>query len=195
MDNLLGLLFCPCAQLASAVYSFDSKQMEYFLKSERLGLRCWSDEDLPLATELWRDPGVTALIGGPFTPDMVEARLRYEIAQMRDHGVQYWPMFLLADNQFVGCSGLRPYRLENRVYEIGFHLLSKFWRQGLAKEAATTVIKYGFGTVGAEALFAGHHPANNASRALLLKLDFVYTHDELLPLTGMNHPSYLLRRR
>lgn len=168
--------------------------MDYFLKSERLGFRCWSSDDLSLATELWRDRGVTALIGGPFTPDMVEARLAHEIAQMRDYGVQYWPMFRLEDDQFVGCSGLRPYRLEDRVYEIGFHLCSQFWRRGLGKEAATAVIGYAFGPLHVEALFAGHHPANRASRELLLKLGFAYTHEEPFPLTGLNHPSYLLRR-
>jgi RimJ/RimL family protein N-acetyltransferase len=168
--------------------------MDYFLKSDRLGFRCWSNDDLPLATELWRDPGVTALIGGPFKPDMVEARLAHEIALMQNYSVQYWPIFLLHDNQFVGCTGLKLYKIEDRVYEIGFHLLSKFWRQGLATEAAKVVIEYGFGQLDAKAIFAGHHPANHASRKVLLKLSFVHTHDEPYPLTGLQHPSYLLRR-
>jgi [ribosomal protein S5]-alanine N-acetyltransferase len=50
--------------------------MNYFLKSVRLGFRCWSTEDLPLVMELWGDPEVTAFIGGRFTPEMVCARHR-----------------------------------------------------------------------------------------------------------------------
>jgi ribosomal-protein-alanine N-acetyltransferase len=169
--------------------------MDYFLKSARLGFRCWSEQDLPLAQELWGDPSVTALIGGPFTPEMVRSRLAKEIAHRQASGVQYWPVFLLDDDQHVGCAGLRPYRIEEGVYELGFHLRRVFWGQGLAHEAAQAVIDYAFGTLGAHALFAGHHRANQASRGLLLKLDFIHTHEELYPPTGLMHPSYLLGRR
>ena len=166
--------------------------MDYFLKSARLGFRCWREEDLPLALALWGDAEVTALIGGPFTPEMVEARLAKEIAQMRERGLQYWPVFLLEGGQHAGCAGLRPYR--DRVYELGVHLRREFWGRGLAKEASLAIIGYAFGTLGAEALFAGHHPANEASRRLLLKLGFAHTHEELYPPTGLMHPSYLMRR-
>jgi len=166
--------------------------MDYFLKSARLGFRCWTDEDLPLALALWRDAEVTALVGGPFTPEMIRARLVTEILQMQQYGVQYWPVFLLDGNVHVGCAGLRPCRLEQRVYELGVHLHSAFWRRGLAKEASRAVIEYAFGSLGATALFAGHHPTNEPSRQLLLKLGFVRTHEELYPPTGLMHPSYLL---
>jgi len=114
---------------------------------------------------------------------------------MHGCGVQYWPIFLLDGGQHVGCAGLRPYRSERRVYELGVHLRRAFWRQGLAKEAAQACIDHAFGVLGAEALFAGHHPANEASRQLLLQLGFVHTHDELYPPTGLMHPSYWLSTR
>jgi [ribosomal protein S5]-alanine N-acetyltransferase len=168
--------------------------MDYFLQSARLGFRCWSVKDLALATELWGDPDVTALIGGPFTPEMVGARLAAEIAQMQESGVQYWPVFLRENDRHAGCAGLRPHGIERGVYELGVHLRREFWRQGLAHEASGAVIDYAFGTLGAKALFAGHHPANHSSQRLLRKLGFVYTHEELYPPTGLMHPSYLLRK-
>ena len=169
--------------------------MDYFLTSVHLGFRCWSSEDLPLAMELWGDPKVTALIGGPFTPGMVRARLVGEIAQMQEFGLQYWPVFLLDGNEHIGCAGLRPYRIEDRVYELGVHLRSAFWGRGLAKEAARSILDYGFDNLGAEAVFAGHHPSNEASRRLLLKLGFVRTHEELYSPTGLMHPSYTVRKK
>jgi [ribosomal protein S5]-alanine N-acetyltransferase len=168
--------------------------MKYFLTSRRLGFRCWTDGDLQLATELWGDPAVTALIGGPFTEQMVRARLAKEISQMRERGVQYWPIFRLDSGQHVGCAGLQPYRSKQRVYELGIHLRRAFWRQGLAQEAAQACIDYAFRVLSAEALFAGHHPANEASRQLLLRLGFVRSHEELYPPTGLMHPSYWLAR-
>jgi RimJ/RimL family protein N-acetyltransferase len=168
--------------------------MSYFLKSARLGFRFWIEEDLTLARKLWGDPEVTAYIGGPFTPTMARARLAKEIAQQKEYGMQYWPVFLLDRDQHVGCAGLRPYRREERVYELGVHLRRAFWRRGLGQEAARAVIGYAFGTLGADALFARHHPLNEPSRELLLKLGFVRTHEEIYPPTGLMHPSYLLRK-
>lgn len=165
-----------------------------FLKSEHLGFRCWTDADLPLAMALWGSVEVTALIGGPFTMKQIQTRLAEEIEQQRAAGVQYWPMFLLNQGQFVGCAGLRPYRAEERIYELGVHLRPPYWGLGLAMEASQAVITLAFDTVGAAALFAGHHPQNEASRRLLLKLGFAFTHEELYPPTGLMHPSYLLKR-
>jgi [ribosomal protein S5]-alanine N-acetyltransferase len=132
------------------------------------------------------------LIGGPFSQDEVQARLNSEIATMSEHGVQYWPILLIADDDFVGCAGLRPYKLEGKIYELGFHLRSAFWHKGLAEEAARAVIAYAFTQLRVNALFAGHHPANEASRHILQKLGFRYTHDELYPPTGLLNPSYFL---
>src|SRR5215468_5208623 len=52
-----------------------------------------------------------------------------------------------------------------------------------------------FETLGARELFAGHHPDNAASRHMLEKSGFSYTHDELYPPTGEMDPGYVLRRR
>lgn len=168
--------------------------MEYFLKTARLGFRCWSDADLPLAQELWSDGKVSGLFGGPFSPEMVRARLDVEIAHMQQYGFQYWPIFLLEDDAHVGCAGLRPYRMEEGILELGFHLRPAFWGQGLAPEAARGVIDFAFIRVGASALFAGHHPVNEASRRVLLKVGFVYTGEELYPPSGMIEPTYRLLR-
>jgi [ribosomal protein S5]-alanine N-acetyltransferase len=168
--------------------------MHYLLMTARLGFRCWTENDLALATGLWGDERVTALIGGPFTTEMVQARLASEIAHMREYAVQYWPIFLLESGEHSGCAGLRPYRVEERVYELGVHLRPQFWGQGLATEAGRAVIAHGFDDLRAEALFAGHNPANYMSQRLLLKLGFVYTHDEFYPPTGLRHPSYILRK-
>ncbi len=168
--------------------------MKYFLRSARLGFRPWREDDLPLANSLWSDARVTGLFGGPFTPAQVRERLTKEIAQQRDHGIQLWPVFLLEDGRHAGCGGLRPYRPEDHILELGYHLHAEFWGRGLASEASTAVIHYAFNSLGAEALFAGHHPANETSRRVLLKLGFVYTGDAVYPTTGILEPTYLLRK-
>jgi len=61
-----------------------------------------------------------------------------------------------------------------------------------AASAMSAVIRFAFDHLGAEALFARHHPHNEGSRWLLARLGFRYTHDALFPPTSLQHPSYLL---
>ena len=166
----------------------------YFLTSERLGFSHWLTSDMSLAHELWGNAEVTSLIGGPFTAEQVEQRLNREIASMRANNVQYWPVFLLESDQHAGCAGLRPYRLDQQVYELGFHFRPEYWGRGLAQEAGRAVIAFAFEQTGASALFAGHHPANSQSSRVLAKLGFQFTHEEFYPPTGLKHLSYLLTR-
>jgi [ribosomal protein S5]-alanine N-acetyltransferase len=163
-----------------------------FLHTQRLTFRPWTAADLDLALGLWGDPEVTRLVGGPFSEAQVQERLSREIANLAAHGVQYWPVFLRAGGAHVGCCGLRSYSPEPGVYELGYHLRRAYWGQGFAVEAARAVIAYAFDELNATALFAGHHPANEASRQVLVRLGFRYTHDEFYPPTGLKHPSYRL---
>jgi RimJ/RimL family protein N-acetyltransferase len=167
----------------------------FFLRTPRLAFRTWSDKDGALAMSLWGDAEVTRLFGGPFAAPEIESRLARELAQQANHGVQYWPVFLLDSGEFVGCCGLRPYpsgEPATTVYELGFHLRPQFWGQGLAMEAARAVIDHAFDSLSAASLFAGHHPDNTSSARLLEKLGFRYYHHEFYAPTGLNHPSYVL---
>jgi ribosomal-protein-alanine N-acetyltransferase len=166
----------------------------YFLKSVRIGFRCWAKEDLPLARELWGGIEVTRYFGGPLSEAEIGERMEREILRTEKYGFQYWPIHLLADDEHVGCCGLRPYRLEEGIPELGFHLRPKYWGCGLASEAARAVIDYAFGTMGAKGFSAGHHPENLASKRVIEKLGFRYSHDEFFAALGMKIPYYLLAR-
>jgi RimJ/RimL family protein N-acetyltransferase len=168
----------------------------FFLQSPRLGFRTWRESDLSLAIRLWGDPAVTRFITSHnFSESEIRIRLHREIASQKTHGLQYWPIFLLANRDHVGCCGLRPREEQLHTPELGVHIAPVHWRQGYAFEAASCVIRYAFKILGFQALFAGHNPKNLASRALLSRLGFVHTHDELYEPTGLEHPSYLLTKR
>jgi ribosomal-protein-alanine N-acetyltransferase len=160
----------------------------------RLTFRCWGPEDLALARALWGDPEVTRLIGGPFSEGMIAERLTVEIDRWDRFHVQYWPLFDRFTGELVGAAGLRPHPEGPRTFELGFHLRPGFWGRGLASEAAAAVVAHGFASLGAEALVAGHHPENVASRRVLLRLGFEPMGEEFYAPTGRFHPSYRLRR-
>ena len=168
-------------------------QKRYFLASDRIGFRCWREDDLSLALELWGDPRVSEFIGGPFSAEQIRVRLETEIALQREHNLQYWPLFLLHGDAHVGCCGLRPYDTGAGILELGFHLRPEHWGLGIGFEAARAVIRHAFTTLAVSGLFAGHRPGNTRSRDLLIKLGFEYQGMKVYPPTGVLEPTYLLR--
>ncbi len=167
---------------------------KYFLSTKRVGFRIWSLDDLKLAISLWQDPEVTKYIGGPFDDDAIRHRIEREIAFAELYHVQYWPLFSINNDEFLGCGGLRPYKMEDRIYEIGIHLMRPYWGKGYGSEIGREIIRYGFLELTASAIFAGHNPNNDVSRRLLHQLGFTYSHDEYYEPTGLMHPSYLLTK-
>jgi RimJ/RimL family protein N-acetyltransferase len=133
-------------------------------------------------------------MGGPFSRAQVSQRLAHEVAVYERHGLQYWPLFLLATGEHVGCCGVTPHRAEGPVYQFGFHLRQAHWRRGYVREAAPVIIADAFASLGAAALHAGHHPDNEPSRRALVALGFRYTHNEFYPPTGVIEPCYTLTR-
>ena len=169
-----------------------SETTPYFMTTERLGFRVWTREDLPLAVALWGDPEVMRYIGGPFCWAAAETRLMLEMERHARVGVQYWPIFELATGRHAGCAGLRPFRGQEGVFEVGAHIARPFWSGRFGEEAARAVIGYGFERKSARALTAGHHPENQASRSLLLRLGFEPTHREPWGASGLPHEFYRL---
>jgi RimJ/RimL family protein N-acetyltransferase len=178
-------------------FTGEHKMKEFFLKSTRIGFSTWNENDISDALELWGNPQVTKFIvaEGTMSKEKIQQRLKKEIENNNNYNVQYWPIYLINTNENVGCCGVRPYASENNILEIGIHLKEKYWGKGLAQEACSTVIKYAFKTLNANALFAGHNPKNSASAQLLKKLGFIYTHDEYYEPTKLYHPSYLLKKQ
>ena len=126
---------------------FDEFDELAFLTSSRLGFRRWHmDVWYQLCIKLWGNHQVSQFITafGIFSEDQIADRLKKEILSHVEHGIQYWPIFLLVTNEFAGCCGVRPYQLEAKFVEFGCHLLPEFWGCGLVAEAAQTVFGYCF---------------------------------------------------
>ena len=87
-------------------------ERSYFLRTTRLGFSRWQTEDEDLALQLWGDKAVTRYIcaGGVFARAEIFARLRQEIENGENHGMQYWPVFSLQTGELVGCP-MGPHRV------------------------------------------------------------------------------------
>lgn len=203
-----------CREVASSDAALSA---DYWHRTQRLGFSRWGAGDFALAHRLWGDPAVTALVGGPFTEAQVLARFEKQLRSEREHGIQYWPLHLLSSGEFIGCCGLKPYvpagqikplgdedappgppapalaaRLAETTLEHGFYLLPQYHGQGYGYEAARAVLAHAFQALGARSVFAGHHPDNHISGALLGKLGFTLLFGEFYEFTQRWHPGYLL---
>ena len=81
---------------------------EKLLETERLYFSLWSEIDISLAKQLWKNPKVTHFIAknGCLSKDQVIQRLSLEIQSQEEFCFQYWPLFLKQTDMFVGCCGL-----------------------------------------------------------------------------------------
>ncbi|HJO63322.1 MAG TPA: hypothetical protein QF571_10955 [Desulfobacterales bacterium] len=87
-----------------------------------MGFRKWREDDLVFAKKLWGDYEVTKFFDArdKLSQNEIQERLAKEIITEKEHGVQYWPIFLLETNEHIGCCGLRPHGSHSRFMRLVF---------------------------------------------------------------------------
>jgi RimJ/RimL family protein N-acetyltransferase len=140
------------------------------MRTRRLVLRRWSDDDREPFAELNSDVEVMRHIGGPVSRTASDASV--------DHFDEHWAEWgygVLAVEQaetglFIGFVGLNHHRLFPNDVEIGWRLRRDCWGQGLATEGAGAVAEWAFGDLGLPRLIAVTTPANAASLRVMAKV-------------------------
>ncbi len=116
-------------------------QAEYLFKTARLGFRLLQPKDIDYFADLNGDPDVRA-----FFPDFIQNRQQSKkrmeelIGYYKDNSLPCFLMFLLESDEFVGRCGFGP--IETGEIEVGYLLHKKFWGQGYATEALSTVLEW-----------------------------------------------------
>lgn len=162
--------------------------------TNRIEFRIWTPNDIHNATALWGDDKVTELLGGPFTPERIQKRFELELDELSKSGLQHWAMYDRSTGDFIGCCGIKSVHsaIPGHI-ELGYHLCTKYWGQGIASEAALAVLDHAFNTLKYTKIIAGHHPNNKASQAIIMnKLKMTPMGDVFYPPTGLRHPVYYI---
>ncbi len=73
---------------------------------------------------------------------------------------------------YIGDVGFFKYEKRHARAELGYKLSPAFWRRGIATEALTQVVTYGFAEMGLNRIEALVDPRNTASLRVLEKLHF-----------------------
>ncbi|WP_042393179.1 GNAT family N-acetyltransferase [Streptacidiphilus carbonis] len=148
---------------------------EVVLRTERLVLRGWRDEDLETLVELNSDPEVMRYIGEGKVLDREQSAAALASFRERwaEQGFGLFPVELAETGELTGWVGLNVPRFLPEVMpavEIGWRLLRRHWGRGIATEAAREVLRFGFEDAGLERVVSICHVDNEPSRHVMEKL-------------------------
>ena len=162
------------------------------LKSGRLLLRQWRDDDLEPWAAMNADPEVREFFPEVLTPERSAASLAYFRAELADRGWGWWAVE--AGGEFIGMAGLDPVDegLPFDGVEAGWRLARPAWGHGYATEAARAVLEYGFDVLGLAEILAITATGNVRSRAVMRRLGM--RHDPAEDFDDPDVPEGPLRR-
>lgn len=142
------------------------------IKTSRLVLRDWRDDDFPAFRALNLDREVRRYFPNvlmPYESDALAKKLR---DRLQTNGWGFWAVELVAESRFIGFVGLdRPsFAPFASQVELGWRLSRDVWGRGYATEAAEAAVTFGFTTLGLRELIAFTVPSNLPSRRVMQKL-------------------------
>jgi RimJ/RimL family protein N-acetyltransferase len=128
--------------------------------------------DLDAMAALLGDPEIMAYYPAPKTRDEALGWVNWNIANYATYGHGLW-IIETHDGEFVGDCGLTVQRPEGEPeIEVGYHVQTKFQRQGLATEAASSCRELAR-VSGVQHLIAIIHPNNVGSQGVARKIGLV----------------------
>jgi RimJ/RimL family protein N-acetyltransferase len=119
------------------------------IRTERLLLRHWREEDRDPFAAMNGDPLVMEHLQGPMSRQRSDAFIDRIEAHWDQHGWGLWAVEVPGVAPFVGYVGLWPAGYVGPdVVEVGWRLSSEHWGRGYATEAAREALRFGFADVG-----------------------------------------------
>jgi RimJ/RimL family protein N-acetyltransferase len=173
------------------------------IRTERLLMREWRNDDLAPFAVLNADPRVTEHFASSLTPpesdDLVE-RIR---TCWRERGYGLWALERTDTGEFIGYTGLWPAEFDapfTPAVEVGWRLAPEHWGHGFATEAGHEAVRYGFETVGLPEIVSFTATGNARSRRVMERLglqrdpDGDFAHPAMPPgHAARSHVLYRLR--
>ncbi|WP_274917412.1 GNAT family N-acetyltransferase [Streptomyces sp. WZ-12] len=161
------------------------------IRTPRLLLRRWCDDDLAPMSDINADPRVMRWIGDGSVRDLdhtAQAIERWE-EEWDKEGFGLYAVELLASGELAGFTGLSVPAFLPEVLpavEIGWRLGQQFWGQGYASEAAHAVLEFALQVRGLDRVISIARVGNDASENVMRKLGMVPERETKHPVYG--HP-------
>lgn len=144
------------------------------LKTERLILRPWREEDAECLYHFAKNPKIGPIAGWPPHKSIEESlEIINTVFSKRE------TYAITIDDKAIGCVGLLFYPDTNHYWEaegveLGYWIGEEYWGQGLVVEASKEVIKHAFEDLKIDKIYASCRYDNHQSKRVLEKLGFEY---------------------
>jgi RimJ/RimL family protein N-acetyltransferase len=143
------------------------------LRTERLLLRRWREEDRQPFADLNADPEVMRHFPAPLTRAESDWLADLADRELGDRGYGLWAVEVPGADPFIGFVGLSRARFQAHfapAVEVGWRLARRAWGRGYAAEAAQAALAAGFEQAGLVEIVSFTVPGNARSRAVMDRL-------------------------
>lgn len=157
------------------------------LKTKRLILRTWKEEDLDPMLAVNQDLLVCEFLPKIGNRAATKTLIRRFMNHYKKNGFTAYAVELKSNGEFIGFVGLLVASFEAHftpAVEIGWRLSSQHWGQGYATEAAKAVVDFAFTILKLEEIVSFTVENNIRSRRVMEKIGM--QHD---PHDDFNHPK------
>lgn len=147
------------------------------IRTKRLVLRAWREEDLESFAQLNADPRVMKYFPGALTRKESDQLAKRMTDAQRQQGWGFWAVSIPGQSDFIGCIGLAHVSFDapfTPAVEVGWRLNSAFWNQGYATEGAQAALQYGFEKLHLDEIVAFTVTNNTPSRRVMEKIGMVH---------------------
>lgn len=115
------------------------------LRTARLSLRTWRQEDIADLVRLSEDPAVHELLPGPWTAEKARVLVDTQDGLYERHGTCYFAAALRDSGALAGFVGLKYQDFDQPFapcYELGWLLGRRYWERGYASEGVRAGIAH-----------------------------------------------------
>lgn len=147
--------------------------MSYEIRTDRLLLRRWRDEDRAPFAVMGADPEVMRYFPALLTRAESDALAARADASFDTRGYGLWALEHRASGAFLGFTGLAP--MPAGVpgaggVEVGWRLAREAWGQGYATEAASAAVAFAFNDLQLDEINSITAVINTPSRAVMVRI-------------------------
>jgi RimJ/RimL family protein N-acetyltransferase len=148
------------------------------LKTPRLAIRQFTEDDADNLFNLDRDPGVMRYLGRPASREVLRDKIipfHLGVYQRFDR-LGTWAAESADTGEFLGWFHFRAEDGDITNIDLGYRLRRAAWSKGYATEGSAALINMGFTDLGVQRVFAHTMTANAASRHVLEKCGLTLVH-------------------
>ena len=174
LENYDHPIFEEGVQLTDMIYL--RKNLYKTMKTERLLLRRWNEDDAEDLYKYASDPDVGPIAGWPAHQSVDESR---EVIRNVFSGKEAYAICLKEDGKAIGAielklNGHTDMTDRDDECELGYWLGKPFWGRGIMPEAVNEILRHAFEDLSMQKVWVGYYEGNTKSRRVQEKCGFRY---------------------